>query len=434
MKYKGILYILVYFLFMSVLYPANAQITAPGSSATIQTEYPSFPEADNIYIFCTQEQGMLAASLQAQTSLAGTKTFLWEKYNPVSGSFEFFFSESTEEQQSEISGLEEGGYRVTITQGETVEVYRSWVFNNHITATAAIDNVSCESFTLQGSFTSPSLNYYDPANNTMLEVFQDIKVEWLQDQAVIGTILELTVFDPPAADTEYTLRVFDRFGCEATGSVIYESIVPKAEFTADPMEGEAPLTVNFTNLSQNADPGSYQWFFYRDLDDLKRESEASQQPIDSIMTLAFNDSPVYTYESSGLYKVKLVAIKTTGTQFVCADTAYIADFIRVDTSFVVVPNVFTPNGDGDNDLFVIKFWSMETMNISIFNRWGKRIHFWESNNVRGFEDAFTEAVWDGRLGGRFASPGVYYYVVEGRGRDKKTRKAHGFFHLFRGNE
>ena len=150
------------------------------------------------------------------------------------------------------------------------------------------------------------------------------------------------------------------------------------------------------------------------------------------MIVAYEQAPVYTYENSGTYKVKLVAKKSSGLQ-TCVDTAFINGFIRVDTSFVSVPNVFTPNGDGSNDLFIVKFWSMQSLNISIFNRWGKRIHFWESNNVRGFENAYTATVWDGRLGGRFASPGVYYYIVEGKGRDEKGRKAHGFFHLFRGN-
>ena len=103
----------------------------------------------------------------------------------------------------------------------------------------------------------------------------------------------------------------------------------------------------------------------------------------------------------------------------------------MDTSFVAVPNVFTPNGDGTNDAFVVKYWSMRSIKISIFNRWGKRIHFWESEDVRGFENTYSETVWDGRMGNRFASPGVYYYVVEGEGRDFKKRKAHGFFHLFR---
>ncbi len=433
MKHKNIFFFLLGFLFMWAV-PANAQITAPGSTASVPTEYPSLPETDSIFIFCTAGEGMLAADLQAQTSLAGTKTFLWEKYNPVSGNFDFYFSESTEEMQSTINQLENGGYRVTITQAETTQVYRSWVFNQYLTAQASVTVIDCESFMLQGSFTNPALNYYEPSTNTSLEVFQDIRVEWLQDQTIVGGTLEQTIFNPPAADTEYTLRIYDRFGCEATAGVVYESIVPEAAFSADPMSGEAPLTVSFENNSQNADPGNYQWFFYRNMDDIKRESESTGQPVDSIMIVAYDDSPVYTYENSGLYKVKMVAVKTTGTEFVCADTAYLDDYINVDTSFVEVPNVFTPDGDGTNDLFIIKFWSMQSINIQVFNRWGKRIHFWESNNVSGFESAFAETVWDGRVGGRDASPGVYYYVIEGRGRDDKTRRKRGFFHLFRGKD
>ena len=110
------------------------------------------------------------------------------------------------------------------------------------------------------------------------------------------------------------------------------------------------------------------------------------------------------------------------------------DFITIDTSFIAAPNVFTPNGDGVNDLFVVKFWSMKNLKISIYNRWGKRIHFWESSDVRGFGNTYTATVWDGRLGGRYASPGVYYYVAEGKGRDDKNRRARGFFHLFRDKE
>ncbi len=432
MKYKGIFFFLILILFIRVL-PLNAQISAPGSQATVETAYPSFPETDSIFIFCTPDEGIQNAVLQAQTSLTGTKTFLWEKFNPISGSFEFYSSESKEEMQSTVRDLASGGYRVTITVGETTEIYRSWVFNNHITANAFISGSTCDSFTLESEVSSSPLNYYDILNNTDLEVINDLKVEWIREQETIGVLPQWIVYRPPAENTQYTLRVYDLFGCEASASVTYESIVPDAAFTADPMEGEAPLDVNFNNQSKNADPDLYEWFFYRDLDDIKRESERTQQPIDSIMTVAYNQNPVYTYENSGIYKVKMVAKKSLDSQ-TCVDTAYLQGFIQVDTSFVAVPNVFTPNGDGNNDLFIVKFWSMQSIKIQIFNRWGKRIHFYESGNVRGFDDVYTATVWDGRIGNHFASPGVYYYIVEGRGRDNKGRKAHGFFHLFRGKD
>jgi gliding motility-associated-like protein len=145
------------------------------------------------------------------------------------------------------------------------------------------------------------------------------------------------------------------------------------------------------------------------------------------MIVAYDESPIFTYEYSGMYMVKLVS----KTQF-CTDTFYLPDYIVADTSFIAVPNVFTPNGDGTNDEFVVKFWSMQSIEIDIFNRWGKRVHHWQSGDVRGFEGTWTETVWDGRgMGGRYASPGVYYYTVVGEGRDGEKRRAKGFVHLFR---
>lgn len=434
MKKKGSFYVFICVLFLLNLSAAQAQLTAPGATATAETNYPAFPETDNIFIFCTDNEVTEAGVLQAQTLLEGTKTFNWEQYNSDTGDFEFYFSESTEAQTSIISSLENGGYRVTITQGENEEIYRAWVFSNWISASASVTESNCESFTLTGTFLSSPVIYYDLATNVEMEVFKDTRVEWKQGETTLASVLTPQFFDPPTSDTEYTLRVYDRFGCETTAQVMYESIVTKAKFSVDPQNGEAPLIVTFSNESENGDPGLYEWFFYRSLDDIKREAETTQQPIDSIMIVAYDDNPVYTYENSGTYNVKLVSKKVSEFH-TCVDTFYIEDYILVDTSFVAVPNVFTPNGDGVNDLFVVKFWSMKNIKISIFNRWGKRIHFWESSDVRGFEDTYTATVWDGRLGGgRFASPGVYYYIVEGRGRDDKSRKAHGFFHLFRGKD
>lgn len=430
MKKKSYLFLLISALFLLNNPFVKAQISAPGSTGSTQTQYPVFQATDSIFVFCVDAGGEQIGSLQASTFLEGTKTFTWEKYNNESSSFEFYFSESTEAANSTISSLENGGYRVTIKQGETTEMYRAWVFNNWFTASANVTESNCESFKLAGSFISSGMKYYDLETSDTLDVFKDVQVQWKEGAAIIASVQNPQIFNPPTSDTEYTFRVYDRFGCETTATVTYESIVTKADFSYDPQNGEAPLIVNFTNQSENGDPDQYEWFFYRDLGDIKKEAENSDQPIDSIMIVAYNENPVFTYENTGTYKVKLVS-KKVSEFYTCVDTAYIEEMIVVDSSFVAVPNVFTPNGDGTNDLFVVKYWSMQNIKISIFNRWGKRIHFWESDDVRGFEDTYMETVWDGRLGGRYASPGVYYYVVEGRGRDDKIRKAHGFFHLFR---
>jgi len=115
------------------------------------------------------------------------------------------------------------------------------------------------------------------------------------------------------------------------------------------------------------------------------------------MLVAYEENPVYTYEYTGQYMVKLVSKKVSEFH-TCVDTFYLEDYIIVDSSFVAVPNVFTPNGDGINEIFEItdldKYISNE---LKVFSRYGKRVY--SQNNYQGD--------WDG--GG--LSQGVYFYVL-----------------------
>jgi gliding motility-associated-like protein len=70
-----------------------------------------------------------------------------------------------------------------------------------------------------------------------------------------------------------------------------------------------------------------------------------------------------------------------------------------------LPNVFTPNNDDINDRFkAFSFTSVERINLTIFNRWGRIVY--ESNDP-GFE-------WDGKNmnNNRDCADGVYFYVCD----------------------
>ena len=126
--------------------------------------------------------------------------------------------------------------------------------------------------------------------------------------------------------------------------------------------------------------------------------------------------------------VKLIAAKET-PNFTCRDTFYLKDYIIVDTSLVKVAPVFTPNGDGINDILIIKTRSLQSLDFQIFNRWGRSVHHFNRN---GYIPEDSEiAAWDGRIGNKIASPGVYFYVVNAEGRDGKRRRKKGFFELIR---
>ena len=413
-------------------YGLQAQITAPGSSYSEMTSYPSFPGNDAVFIFCAS-RGQQIGVLEVTTEMEGEKNYIWEKFNTSTGVFEPWSNEILVDNSARVSGLGNGGYRVTVVSETGQEVHRAWVFNNWHEATAAVTESNCDFFVMSGEITSEELAYYDIATGQKVEIRQEIETEWYNGEVIVSRVEAATIYGPPTKDTNYELLVLDRFGCEKSTIVTYYSIVTRADFTAGPMNGEAPLTVSFSNDSENGDMGYYEWFFFKDLDRIKRESAVSTQPVDSIWFIAYDDNPVYTYESSGTYMVKLVSKKTSEFH-VCTDTLYLNTYIVADTSLISAPNVFTPNGDGVNDNFVIKFWSMKEVKITIKNRWGRTLHSYQEKNVKGFDNAWAVSAWDGKVGGFYATPGVYFYIIEGVGRDGKRQYERGFFHLFRGKD
>ncbi|MCH2044451.1 MAG: gliding motility-associated C-terminal domain-containing protein [Saprospiraceae bacterium] len=71
---------------------------------------------------------------------------------------------------------------------------------------------------------------------------------------------------------------------------------------------------------------------------------------------------------------------------------------------VFVPNTFTPNGDGLNDLLYVRGNIILEVNLVIYNRWGERI----------FEITNMEQAWDGTLRGKDLPPDVYGYYLRCR--------------------
>jgi gliding motility-associated-like protein len=413
-----------------------AQQISSIADVKVPTQYSS-GEQDMIHVFCS-ENGELDASLIASYPQGETGNFEWLKYNPATGVFDLYSNDLSGNQTSSISNLADGCYRVKLTTSSVAKTMTAWVFNNSIKATAEITASDCNSFTLKGTVTTPTtLPYVDLTNGQPKFLNKDIKVKWKDgSNTLISSSATFQNFNPPFKNTNYTLEVTDRFGCTGKAEVEYISLVTKASFTytlegqekrSDPNKIEVPLKVKFTNTSENGDPGKYEWFFFKDVYKISNKK-------DSIEDVVYSDNPVYTYENTGKYMVKLVSKKITGL-ITCTDTFYMPDYIVADSSFIDAPNVFTPNGDGSNDKFVVKFFSMKTIKITILDRWGKVIHVWESNNVQGFYNTATsvpQSVWDGKIGGQMATPGVYFWVAEGRGRDGRRLKDNGFFHLFRG--
>jgi gliding motility-associated-like protein len=89
---------------------------------------------------------------------------------------------------------------------------------------------------------------------------------------------------------------------------------------------------------------------------------------------------------------------------------------------VFVPNTFTPNGDGKNDILKAYGNYLQKMNMKIFNQWGEKVY--ESNDVNG-------GGWDGNCRGQQQPVGVYVYVVTATMPDGRVVNKKGTINLIR---
>jgi gliding motility-associated-like protein len=86
-----------------------------------------------------------------------------------------------------------------------------------------------------------------------------------------------------------------------------------------------------------------------------------------------------------------------------------------------IPNIFTPNGDHNNDTFFITVTYVKSVKVVIVNRWGDKMC--DYDNVNGY--------WDGVVHGDLASDGVYFFKYEIEGLNGKILTGHGDIQLIR---
>ena len=101
-------------------------------------------------------------------------------------------------------------------------------------------------------------------------------------------------------------------------------------------------------------------------------------------------------------------IVTATTQYGCTFSDTIAIKLTCSISQVYVPNIFSPNGDGKNDVFYIHGNGIKTVKfLQVFNRWGQ-IVFYKAESNAGDQSAG----WDGNINNSPATAGTYVYLAE----------------------
>lgn len=96
------------------------------------------------------------------------------------------------------------------------------------------------------------------------------------------------------------------------------------------------------------------------------------------------------------------------------DTATVINFNPID---LFIPDGFSPDGDGKNDVFFIKGLNGRPVKLTVFNRWGNKIY--ENGEYDNAWNAYPNV--SNTLGNNKAPQGTYYYIIEFLDGDKETR-------------
>ena len=209
-------------------------------------------------------------------------------------------------------------------------------------------------------------------------------VTWYTDSTLINLVNTGNTYSPALAtnmvDTFYVVVVNN--GCTSNvQSVIASNYNIVAAISASPDSGSVPLPVVFTNNSIGVDSAdTYQWIY-------------------NSTTFATTQHAANEFQQGGSHNVMMIA---TDNQSGCKDTAYVTIFVD-DEIRVVIPNIFTPNGDGINDGFALDIKGAKEAKGSIYNRWGSLLYEWDAIN----------STWDGKLtNGELVSDGIYFYIIK----------------------
>ena len=407
-----------------------AQISAPKASYSSITEYTSGTQ-NEIFVFC--DEGNSGVGELKAVSPDGTTgwDFTWTKWDSGTNTYGAPIKTNNGDE-SILDGRDNGLYRVTVEKGADIRNYQAWAINHLKNAnqpTFIKTNMDCVGVHFTASFDPTVYQYKNFPSNTDLDVkgnptpFTFILKRGSEEingrlSYVDGLLKSFIDDDAFEGEANFTMTVIDECGFEYISDVIEsKTYAVEAEFTFDPATGEAPLETSFELKNENPTGSEYQWFFYQD--EIRIDGPVDTR--DSLLTdIKIEKDEIYTYLHPGKYFVKLI-VTNNDDSMDCSDIFKSGEII-VEGSIFEVPNVFTPNGDGANDEFKVKLYSVKSYSVKIFNRWGRMVYeFQESDVSPGLTDRKSTKGWNGKINGKLAAPGTYFYVIEAEGREEEGK-------------
>lgn len=188
-------------------------------------------------------------------------------------------------------------------------------------------------------------------------------------------------YDAPAGELITVLVVNEGTGCEQDTMLQIPSWAPlTALFSVNPSETCIPFEqseVTFIDLSNNAVGGTW--------------------TIDTMsVPYTYGEDPQFDYGQAGSYPVQLNVYNIGG----CTDSFALEVCIEPSTE-IFIPDIFSPNGDGNNDALFVRGGGIASMDFRVYDRWGGLVFMADKNDIG----------WDGVSSNGPSPSGVYVYTL-----------------------
>ena len=202
---------------------------------------------------------------------------------------------------------------------------------------------------------------------------------WSPDSIIVTPSTSNIVEVNPTVSQYLYVTATSNNGCVVSDSIrIYVDDLPNGSISATSSEY---LVASGTEVTLTAQPGGYDYFWF--------PAGGLGSPNSQITSAIVDQTTNYTVfvTNGACTKSAQVLVKTY--VYECGEP------------YVFVPNAFSPNGDGENDVLYVE-GPFEEMIFRIYDRWGELV----------FESHERSFGWDGRYKGKFLDPDVYDYYLD----------------------
>lgn len=208
----------------------------------------------------------------------------------------------------------------------------------------------------------------------------DFTYTWSPASIIIGPNGNNTVLVQPTTSQYVSVIASATNGCVVEDSILISvgnipdgAVVASASSYVIPEGGEV-------TLSALPDGYQYQWFFPSNVD----------SPNSQTTTATLQESTLFTVFVTDGICTKSDTVFVTTYPFVCEDP------------YIFIPNAFSPNNDGENDVLYVRGAIIQKMLFRIYDRWGELV----------FESDNQHMGWNGTFRGKALDPDVYDYYLE----------------------